>query len=134
MNTLYTFESEHIAPISREMAEASTDKVERRFDSPEALTPEFKTMLLAALARRKKENLRSGRVLTVSHPEMDASELIPFLVERSEVPAITIRKCTPEDRRDMFALREIFPELLDAHNAVGSSFAHKPEPGHFLQY
>lgn len=134
MNTLYTFESEHIAPLSREMAEASTDNVERRFDSPEALTPEFKTMLLAALARRKKENLRSGRVLTVSHPEMDASELIPFLVERSEVPAITIRKCTPEDRRDMFALREIFPELLDAHNAVGSSFNHKPQVAYLLDY
>lgn len=134
MNTLYTFESKHIAPLSREMADARTDKAEKQFDTPEALTPEFKNLLLAALARRKKENLRSGRVLTVSHPEVDDSELIPFLVERSEVPAITIRRCTPEDRRDMFALREIFPDLLAAHNAVGSSFAHKPEPGHFLQY
>lgn len=134
MNPIYTFESEYIAPLSREMAEASTDKVEKQFDSPEALTPEFKALLLAALARRKKENLRHGQVLTVSHPQMDDSELVPFLVERSQVPAITIRKCTPEDRRDMFALRKIFPELLDAYNVVGSSLAHKPELGHFLQY
>lgn len=134
MNTLYTFETEHIAPLSREMTETHVDKVEKQFDSPEALTPEFKALLLAALARRKKENLRSGRVLTVSHPEMDDSELVPFLVERSEVPAITIRRCTPEDRRDMYALRELFPELLAAYNAVGSSFAHRSEPGHFLEY
>jgi len=134
MNELYTFEAEHIIALSRQMAETGADKVEKQFDSPEALTTEFKALLLAALARRKKENLRTGRILTVSHPGMSDSELIPFLVERSELPSITIRRCTPEDRRGMFAHRERFPELLDAHNAVGSSFAHKPEPVHFLEY
>lgn len=134
MQKLYTFESEHIAPLGREMAEAGVDKVEKQFDSLEALTPEFRALLLAALARRKKENLRLGRVLTVSHPQMEDDELMPFLVERSQVPAITIRKCTPEDRHDMFALRDLFPELLAAHNAVGSSFDRQPEPGLFLSY
>lgn len=132
MNTLYTFESENIAPLSRKIEEARLDKVEKRFDSPEALTPEFKVLLLATLARRKKENLRSGRVLTVSHPDMERDEQVPFLAERAEVPAITIRRCTPEDRRDMFALRELFPELLDAHNAVGSSFDRVPESPYLL--
>jgi hypothetical protein len=131
---LYAFEAEHIVSLSREIEEAGLDRAEEQFDSPDALTPEFKALLLAALARRKKENLRNGRILTVSHPDMAVHEQIPFLVERSAIPAITIRRCTPEDRQQMFALRKIFPELLAAHNAVGSSFARKPEPGHFLAY
>lgn len=132
MEALYTFENSVLQQMRRDNERGK--KREIQFNEPEALTAEFKSTLLAILARRKKENLRSGQILTVSHPDMEVDEQIPFLAERSEVPAITVRPCTPEDRKQMYSLRETFPELLDAHNALGSSLAHKPELGYFLDY
>jgi hypothetical protein len=132
MEALYTFENSVLQQLRRDSERG--EKLEIQFNELEALTAEFKTMLLAILARRKKENLRSGEILTVSHPDMEVDEQIPFLAERSEVPAITVRPCTPEDREQMYSLREVFPDLLDAHNAVGSSFAHKPELGYFYDF
>ncbi len=132
MEAIYQLENTVLRNLGQDLEEKK--QFEIQFNEPEALTEQFKTMLLALLSRRKKENLRSGRILTVSHPNMERDEQVPFLAERSEVPAVTIRRFTPEDREQMYALRTAFPELLDAHNALGSTFNHKPEHGYLLDY
>ncbi|QQR54840.1 hypothetical protein IPG41_06705 [Candidatus Peregrinibacteria bacterium] len=128
MNTLEYIDQTILRPMSQQLEFDRKKQIETQFDTPEALTSEFKAILLAILARRKKENLRAGLILTVSHPAMSAEEQIPYLVEHSEVPAVTIRRSTLEDRQHMYSLRQLFPSLLDAHNAIGSSFQHRSQP------
>lgn len=131
---LYRFEHQIMNRLEILLGFGGKDQASVSFPEPEALSEEFKRVLLKVLARRKKENLRSGLILTVSHPDMGANEQVPFLAERSEVPALTIRRSTPEDRRNMHTLREIFPTLLDAHNALGSSLQQHPEPDFYFGY
>jgi len=98
-----------------------SERADLEFHEPESLTEKFKQSLLEVLHRRQRENVRVGRILTVSHPLMNRDEQVPFLAERSEIPAITVRPSTNEDLQEMEALRSIFPILADVRNGIRSN-------------
>lgn len=128
MLTLEKIDQTVVRNLAHQIEAEGRNQVEVQFNDPAALSEEFKAALLTVLARRKKENLRAGRILTISHPGMDADEQIPYLAERSEIPAVTIRRSTPDDLRNMHSLGHAFPVLMDAHNAIGSSRGRRPQP------
>lgn len=119
MQQVYELEAAALNHINLMMNDSDMASIE--YHGPEAMCEEFKDLLLEVLSRRKKEQLRSGNILTVSHPLMERDQQIPYLAERSELPSITVRKATREDLEAMYSLRESFPVLVDARNAIGSS-------------
>lgn len=130
MQTVYALEADAMSRIKLMMDESDSAGIE--YHGPEALTEEFKTLLLEVLHRRQRENVRTGRILTVSHPLMERDEQIPFLAERSEVPTITVRRSIQEDIEAMNALRDVFPVLMDVSNALRSNMIDKKLPGFFV--
>ncbi len=130
MTKVYELEAGAMSHMALVLRDSETAGVE--YHGPDALTEEFKILLLEVLQRRQKENVRNGRILTVSHPLMERDEQIPFLAERSEIPAITVRASTREDLEMMNSLRDLFPILTDIRNAIGSSKTRGKLPGLFV--
>lgn len=118
MPHVYELEADALSHINLELKHSDRAGIE--YQGLDGQTEEFKKLLLEVLHRRTREHVRKGYILTVSHPLMESHEQIPFLAERSEIPAIVVRKCTLEDMEMMHALRSIFPEVADLRNGLRS--------------
>ncbi len=117
---LYKFERQVMDKLNAALGLEGKEQASVAFHVPEALREEFKQVLLKVLTRSKKVAHRSRRILTVSHPEMTRGEQVPFLKELGEVPQLTLRSATTEELKMMHSLSSVFPELLDARNAIQS--------------